>query len=38
MSADVYIASRPDRSATGVVESAGFDVTPDPDVTGKLAG
>jgi multidrug efflux system membrane fusion protein len=37
MRADVYIASRPDRRFTGVVESAGFGVTPDPDVIGKLA-
>ena len=37
MSADVYMASRPDRRFTGVVERAG-DVTPDPDVIGKLAG
>jgi multidrug efflux system membrane fusion protein len=37
MRADVYIASRPDQRFTGVVESAGFGVTPDPDVIGKLA-
>jgi multidrug efflux system membrane fusion protein len=36
MRADVYITSRPDRRFTGVVESAGFGVTPDPDVIGKL--
>jgi multidrug efflux system membrane fusion protein len=37
MRADVYITSRPDLRFTGVVESAGFGVTPDPDVIGKLA-
>jgi multidrug efflux system membrane fusion protein len=37
MRADVYVASRPDRRLTGIVESAGFGVTPDPDVIGKLA-
>jgi membrane fusion protein, multidrug efflux system len=34
--ADVYILSRPERRFTGVVESAGFGVTPDPDVIGHL--
>jgi multidrug efflux system membrane fusion protein len=37
MRADVYITSRPDLRFTGVVESAGFGVTPDPDVIGRLA-
>ena len=37
MQAEVYILSRPDRRYTGVVESVGFGVTPDPDVIGRLA-
>jgi multidrug efflux system membrane fusion protein len=28
--------SRPSRRSSGVVESVGFGVTPDPDVTGRL--
>ena len=36
MRADVFIMSRPNRRFTGVVESTGFGVTPDPDVIGHL--
>ena len=36
MRADVYVMSRPSRRYSGVVESVGFGVTPDPDVTGRL--
>ena len=36
MQADVYVMSRPDVHFSGVVESIGFGVTPDPDVMGRL--
>jgi len=36
MSADVYILSKPNVRFSGVVDSVGFGVTPDPDVIGKL--
>jgi len=36
MHADVYVMSRPNVRFSGVVESIGFGVTPDPDVTGTL--
>jgi membrane fusion protein, multidrug efflux system len=36
MQADVYVLARPDRRFSGVVESIGFGVTPDPDVFGRL--
>jgi membrane fusion protein, multidrug efflux system len=36
MPADVYVLARPDRKLSGVVESIGFGVTPDPDVFGRL--
>jgi membrane fusion protein, multidrug efflux system len=36
MRADVYVLARPDRRLSGVVESIGFGVTPDPDVFGRL--
>jgi membrane fusion protein, multidrug efflux system len=36
MPADVYVLARPDRKFSGVVESIGFGVTPDPDVFGRL--
>src|SRR6201991_2084528 len=36
MKADVYIMSKPTERFEGVVESIGFGVTPDPDVTGTL--
>jgi membrane fusion protein, multidrug efflux system len=36
MRADVYILSKPNVRFTGVVDSIGFGVTPDPDVIGKL--
>lgn len=36
MRADVFIMSRPNQRFTGVVESTGFGVTPDPDVIGRL--
>jgi len=36
MRADVYVLSRPDVRFSGVVDSVGFGVTPDPDVFGKL--
>jgi multidrug efflux system membrane fusion protein len=35
MRADVYVMSRPSRRFSGVVESVGFGVTPDPDVIGR---
>jgi multidrug efflux system membrane fusion protein len=35
MRADVYVMSRPDQRFSGVVESVGFGVTPDPDVIGR---
>jgi multidrug efflux system membrane fusion protein len=34
--ADVYVLALPDRKFSGVVESIGFGVTPDPDVVGRL--
>ena len=37
MRADIYILSRPGHRFSGVVDSIGFGVTPDPDVIGKLA-
>jgi membrane fusion protein, multidrug efflux system len=36
MRADVYVLARPDRKFSGVVDSIGFGVTPDPDVIGRL--
>src|SRR6267154_646019 len=36
MQADVYVMARPDVHFSGVVESIGFGVTPDPDVIGRL--
>jgi membrane fusion protein, multidrug efflux system len=36
MHADVYVLSRPDLRFSGVVDSVGFGVTPDPDVVGTL--
>jgi membrane fusion protein, multidrug efflux system len=36
MRADVYVLARPDQRLSGVVESIGFGVTPDPDVFGRL--
>jgi membrane fusion protein, multidrug efflux system len=36
MHADVYVLSRPDLRFSGVVDSIGFGVTPDPDVVGTL--
>jgi len=35
MQADVYVLSKPDERFSGVVESLGFGVTPDPDVIGN---
>ncbi|HEX4167167.1 MAG TPA: biotin/lipoyl-binding protein [Bryobacteraceae bacterium] len=36
MRADVYVLSKPDVRFSGVVDSIGFGVTPDPDVIGRL--
>jgi membrane fusion protein, multidrug efflux system len=36
MRADVYVLSRPNLKLSGVVDSIGFGVTPDPDVIGRL--
>jgi membrane fusion protein, multidrug efflux system len=36
MRADVYVLSKPDVRFSGVVDSVGFGVTPDPDVIGRL--
>jgi multidrug efflux system membrane fusion protein len=36
MRADVYVMSRPNQRFSGVVDSIGFGVTPDPDVVGRL--
>ena len=36
MHADVYVLSRPDLRFSGVVDSVGFGVTPDPDIVGAL--
>jgi len=36
MRADVYVLSKPNVRFTGVVDSIGFGVTPDPDVIGRL--
>jgi len=36
MAADVYVLSRPTVRFSGVVDSVGFGVTPDPDVIGTL--
>jgi membrane fusion protein, multidrug efflux system len=36
MKADVYVLSKPNVHFTGVVDSIGFGVTPDPDVIGTL--
>jgi membrane fusion protein, multidrug efflux system len=36
MSADVYVMSMPNIRFSGVVDSVGFGVTPDPDVIGRL--
>ena len=35
MPADVYVLSKPDERFSGVVDSLGFGVTPDPDVIGN---
>lgn len=37
MRADVYVMSRPSVRFSGIVDSVGFGVTPDPDVIGNLA-
>jgi multidrug efflux system membrane fusion protein len=37
MKADVYVMSRPDRKFEGIVESAGFGVTPDASLVGTLS-
>jgi multidrug efflux system membrane fusion protein len=36
MRADIYVFSKPDLRFSGVVDSVGFGVTPDPDVIGRL--
>jgi membrane fusion protein, multidrug efflux system len=36
MRADIYVMSKPTLRFSGVVDSVGFGVTPDPDVIGKL--
>jgi multidrug efflux system membrane fusion protein len=36
MHADVYVLSRPTERFSGVVDSLGFGVTPDPDLIGTL--
>ena len=36
MRADVYVMSRPSVHFSGVVDSVGFGVTPDPDLVGRL--
>jgi multidrug efflux system membrane fusion protein len=36
MPADVYVLSKPNVRFSGVVDSVGFGVTPDPDVIGRL--
>ena len=36
MRADIYVMSRPNLRFSGIVESIGFGVTPDPDETGHL--
>jgi membrane fusion protein, multidrug efflux system len=36
MRADVYVMSKPTVHFSGVVDSVGFGVTPDPDIIGKL--
>ena len=36
MRADVYVLAQPDRKFSGIVESIGFGVTPDPDVFGRF--
>jgi multidrug efflux system membrane fusion protein len=36
MKADVYVLSKPNLRLSGVVDSVGFAVTPDPDVFGRL--
>jgi multidrug efflux system membrane fusion protein len=38
MRADVYVMSKPTVRFSGVVDSLGFGVTPDPDVFGRLEG
>jgi multidrug efflux system membrane fusion protein len=37
MRAEVYVMSKPNVRFSGVVDSVGFGVTPDPDVIGRLA-
>ena len=37
MRADVYVLSKPNVRFSGVVDSIGFGVTPDPDLVGRLA-
>ena len=36
MRAEVYVMSKPDRRFSGIVDSIGFGVTPDPDVIGQF--
>jgi membrane fusion protein, multidrug efflux system len=36
MKADVYVLSKPNLRFSGVVDSVGFGVTPDPDLVGRL--
>jgi multidrug efflux system membrane fusion protein len=36
MRADVYVLSKPNAHFSGVVDSVGFGVTPDPDIIGRL--
>jgi multidrug efflux system membrane fusion protein len=38
MRADVYVMSKPNVRFSGLVESVGFGVSPDPDVFGRLQG
>jgi membrane fusion protein, multidrug efflux system len=38
MRADVYVMAKPNMRFSGVVDSVGFGVTPDPDVFGSLNG
>jgi multidrug efflux system membrane fusion protein len=37
MKAEVYVMSRPDQEFEGVIDSAGFGVTPDPSLVGSLS-
>jgi len=38
MRADVYVMAKPNVRFSGIVDSVGFGVTPDPDVFGRLEG